>query len=305
MTGPRVLTAELAVAAQCELAEGPVWDGDSQQLLWVDILPGRVHRLDPVAGTHSSFGVGGQIGAAGLTTARRLVLALENGFALCDADGRNLERLPGPLIDTAVVRFNDGKPDPWGGFWAGTMQRDEGQDGLGCLYRLGPDGTVSELVPGVSLSNGLDWTDDRTRFYYVDSPTGAIDLFDTDPETGALSNRRRFVDVTPDDNGIPDGLTIDADGGIWIAVWGTGELRRYDPDGELDTVVRLPVSQVSSAAFGGADLSTLYITTARENFTPAQLAAEPHAGDIFRCTPGVSGRLPFRYTGPVMSAVGG
>ncbi len=298
MTAPRVLTAELAVPAQCELAEGPVWDGDREQLLWVDILAGRVHSFDPAAGTRSSFGVGGLIGAAGLTTAGRLVLALENGFALCDADGRNLERLHSPPIDLTLVRFNDGKPDPWGGFWAGTMQRDDGRDGLGCLYRLSPDGAISELVTGVSLSNGLDWTDDRTSFYYVDSPTGAIDRFDTDPETGALSNRRRFVDVTPGDNGVPDGLTIDADGGIWIAVWGTGEIRRYEPDGTLDTVVRLPVSQVTSAAFGGVDLSTLYITTARENFTQAQVAAEPHAGDIFRCVPGVSGRLPFRYAGP-------
>jgi sugar lactone lactonase YvrE len=304
MTGPRVLTAELAVPAQCELAEGPVWDGDRQQLRWVDILAGRVHSFDPAAGTRSSFAVGGQVGAAGLTTAGRLVLALEDGFALCDADGRHLERLRSPSIDQTLVRFNDGKPDPWGGFWAGTMQRDDGRDGLGRLYRLGPDGAISELVTGVSLSNGLDWTDDRTRFYYVDSPTGAIDLFDTDPDTGALSNRRRFIDVTPDGNGVPDGLTIDAAGGIWIAVWGTGEVRRYQPDGTLDTVVRLPVSQVTSAAFGGTDLSTLYITTARENFTQAQLAVEPHAGDIFRCVPGISGRLPFRYTGPVMSPVG-
>jgi sugar lactone lactonase YvrE len=303
MTAPRMLTAEVAVPAQCELAEGPVWDGDSQRLLWVDIPGGRVHSFDPVTESRSSFEVGSPIGAAGLTTAGRLVLALETGFALCDADGRNLELLPSPVIDSAIVRFNDGKPDPWGGFWAGTMQRDEGKDGLGCLYRLGPDGAISELVPRVSLSNGLDWTDDLTRFYYVDSPTGDIDLFDTDPQTGALSNRRRFADVTPDDEGVPDGLTLDADGGIWVAVWGAGELRRYDPDGTLETVVRLPVSQVTSAAFGGADLSTLYITTARENFTQAQLAAEPHAGDIFRCAPGVSGRLPFRYAGAVVSGV--
>jgi sugar lactone lactonase YvrE len=304
MSAPRVLTAQVAVPAQCELAEGPVWDGDSQRLFWVDILAGRVHSFYPATGSHSSFDVGGPLGAAGLTTAGRLVLALETGFAVCDADGANLERLPSPQIDAAVVRFNDGKPDPWGGFWAGTMQRDEGKDGLGRLYRLGPDGAVSELVNGVSLSNGLDWTDDRSRFYYVDSPTGQIDVFDTDPQTGALSNRRSFIDVTPDDEGVPDGLTLDADGGIWVAVWGTSELRRYDRDGKLDTVVRLPVSQVSSAAFGGPDLSTLYITTARENFTPAQLAAEPHAGDIFECAPGVNGRLPFRYAGPAMPAAG-
>lgn len=304
MTPPRMLTAEVAVPAQCELAEGPVWDGDSQRLFWVDILAGRVHSFDPVTGSQSSFDVGGQLGAAGLTTAGRLVLALETGFAVCDADGGNLERLPSPPIDADVVRFNDGKPDPWGGFWAGTMQRDEGKDGLGSLYRLGPDGTISELVTGVSLSNGLDWTDDLTRFYYVDSPTGQIDVFDTDPQTGALSNRRLFADVTPEDEGVPDGLTLDAEGGIWVAVWGTSELRRYNPDGKLDTVVRLPVSQVSSAAFGGPDLGTLYITTARQDFTPAQLAAEPHAGDIFQCAPGVSGRLPFRYAGPAMSTAG-
>jgi sugar lactone lactonase YvrE len=297
VSAPRELTADVAVPAQCELAEGPVWDADRQQLVWVDIQPGEVHSFDPAAGTRRQFAVDSQVGTVGLTADGRLVLALEDGFARCDADGQHLERLPSPEIDTGLVRFNDGKPDPWGGFWAGTMQRDEGHDGLGSLYRLSPDGTVTELVPGVSLSNGLDWTDDRTRFYYVDSPTGAIDLFDTDPETGALSNRRRFVDVTPDGNGIPDGLTLDADGGIWIAIWGTGELRRYAPDGQLDTVVRLPVSQVSCAAFGGPDLTTLYITTARQDFTPAQLAAEPQAGDIFSCTPGVTGRLPYRFAG--------
>ena len=116
-------------------------------------------------------------------------------------------------------------------------------------------------------------------------------MFDTDPETGTLGARRRFVTV----GGVPDGLTLDAEGGLWLAVWGSAELRRYTPGGVLDTVVTLPVSQVTSAAFGGADLSTLYITTARENFTPADLAGQPHAGDIFACTPGVTGRPPFLF----------
>ena len=129
-------------------------------------------------------------------------------------------------------------------------------------------------------------------FYYADSLSGGVDIFDTDPDTGALSGRRRFISVPA---GIPDGLTLDTAGCLWLAVWGTGELHRYTPDGTLDTIVRLPVSQVTSAAFGGADLSTLYITTARENLTPADLRAQPQAGDIFACTPGVTGRLPYLF----------
>ena len=147
------------------------------------------------------------------------------------------------------------------------------QGGPPCsLYRLTPDGAVTELLGGVGLSNGLDWSDDRRAFYYADSPSGGVDLFGTDPDTGALSDRRRFITVS---GGIPDGLTLDAEGCLWLAVWGTGELHRYTPDGTLNTVVRLPVSQITSAAFGGADLSTLYITTARENFTPPTGAPSP------------------------------
>jgi sugar lactone lactonase YvrE len=295
MSGPRALEAELAFPAQCELAEGPVWDAVRQRLLWVDIIAGTVHTADPASGFDRVFSVGSHVGAAGLTAGGALLLALADGFAVCDADGQHLTRLPGPAIDAATVRFNDGKPDPWGGFWAGTMQIDEGRDGLGRLYRLSPDGSVGVLLTGVSLSNGLDWADDRQTFYYVDSPSGGIDVFDTDPQTGALSNRRRFADIT---DGLPDGLTLDAEGGIWIAIWGTGEVRRFRPDGTLDAIVHVPASQVSSVAFGGADLATLYITTAREDYTPAQRRAEPHAGDIFRCVPGVSGRLPFRFAGP-------
>jgi len=213
-------------------------------------------------------------------------------FALAGHDGRDLRPLGGFTVDRSVIRFNDGKPDPWGNFWAGTMAWDE-QNGPPCgLYRLAPDGAVTELFGGVGLSNGLDWTDDRRLFYYADSLAGGVDVFDTDPDTGALSGRRRFVSVS---GGLPDGLTLDAEGGLWLAVWGSGELRRYTPDGRLDTVVSLPVSQVTSAAFGGDGLRTLYITTARENFTPADLAAQPHAGDIFACTPGVVGRPPYLF----------
>ena len=287
----KTLDAEIAVPAQCELAEGPFWDAARGRLRWVDILRGQVHALDPVTGAHTSFGTGGELGTAGLTRDGGLVLALSDHFALSGDDGADLRRLGDFSVDGTVFRFNDGKPDPWGNFWAGTCTLAD--KGPPCaLYRLGPDGSVTELLGGIGLSNGLDWTEDRRAFYFADSYGGGVDVFATDPDTGALSGRQQFIPVS---GGLPDGLTLDADGGLWLAVWGSGELRRYTPDGRLDTVVKLPVTQVTSAAFGGPDLGTLYITTARENFTPAEAAAQPHAGDIFACTPGVTGRPPYLF----------
>lgn len=287
----RTLKAEVVVPAQCELAEGPVWDAARGLLRWVDILPGHVHALDPGTGAHTWFEAGDPVGTVGLTRDGGLVLALVDGFARSGPDGEDLRRLPGFSVDRSVVRFNDGKPDPWGNLCAGTMAAAGASDPPCALYRLSPGGAVTELLGGVGLSNGLDWSDDHRAFFYADSLAGGVDVFDTDPDTGALSGRRRFVSV----QGLPDGLTLDAEGCLWLAVWGTGELHRYTPQGRLDTVVRLPVSQVTSAAFGGAGLDTLYITTAREDFTPADLAAQPQAGDIFAVTPGVTGRPPFLF----------
>ena len=290
----RVLDAEVAVPAQCQLGEGPVWDLGRGLLWWVDILAGHVHAIDPGTGARTWFEAGDPVGAAGLTRSGGLVLALVDGFALADHDGQRLTRLPGFSTDRSAIRFNDGKPDPWGNFCAGTMAWDETGSPPGSLFRLGPDGTVTELLGGVGLSNGLDWTDDRRLFYYADSNSGRVDLFDTDPATGALGSRRPFVTI-PEAEGIPDGLTLDAEGCVWLAVWDSGEVRRFTPDGRLDTVVRLPARQVTSAAFGGPDLGTLYITTAWEGLTAAALAEQPHAGDIFACTPGVTGRPPFLF----------
>ena len=288
----RELEAEVAVSAQCQLGEGPVWDLDRGLLWWVDLLAGCVHAIDPSTGARTRFDAGDVVGAVGLTRGGGLVLALADSFALAGADGQDLARVPGFTIDRTAIRFNDGKPDPWGNFIAGTMAWDESGNPPGSLYRLAPDGVVTELFGDVGLSNGLDWADDQNLFYYSDTNIGRVDVFDTDPDTGALSGRRPFVTVPE-----PDGLTLDAEGCVWLALWGSGELRRYTPDGRLDTVVRLPAWQVTSAAFGGPDLGTLFITTAREGLTPAEQAEQPHAGDIFACTPGVTGRPPFLFAG--------
>jgi sugar lactone lactonase YvrE len=290
----RILDAEVAVPAQSQLGEGPVWDPDRGLLWWVDILAGHVHSIDPSTGARTRFDAGDPVGAVGLTSAGGLVLALVDGFALAGADGQDLTRVPGFIIDRNAIRFNDGKPDPWGNFCAGTMAWSENGNPPGSLYRLSPDGAVCELFGAVGLSNGLDWTDDRRLFYYADSTSGRVDLFDTDPDTGTLGARRPFVTV-PEADGIPDGLTLDAEGCVWLAVWGAGELRRFTPDGRLDTVVRLPARQVTSAAFGGPGLGTLYITCAWDGLSPADRADQPHAGDIFACTPGVPGRPPYLF----------
>jgi len=288
----RILDAEVAVAAQCQLGEGPVWDPGRGLLWWVDILAGHVHAIDPGTGTRTWFEAGDPVGAVGLARSGGLVLAMVDGFALASADGHDLTRVPGFSIDRTALRFNDGKPDPWGNFIAGTMAWDETGNPPGSLYRLSPDGTVTEVFGDVGLSNGLDWTDDRRLFYYSDTNIGRVDVFDCDPDTGALSGRHPFVDAAQ-----PDGLTLDAEGCIWLAIWGSGELRRYTPDAQLDTVVRLPAWQVTSAVFGGPDLATLFITTAQEGLSPAERAEQPHAGDIFACTPGITGRPPFLFAG--------
>ena len=252
----------------------------------MDINPGHVHGFDPATGVHSRFaaaGADGQavsrpdavpVGAIGLTATGGLVFALVDGFALGPgqpgASGDYpLTRIEGFAVDTSVIRFNDGKPSPWGDFWAG--QCPGGGAVRLALYKLSPDGHVTELLGGVGLSNGLDWSDDSGRFFYADSFSGGVT---SSPATPRQANSRAQP-LRHHRQRHPDGLTLDADGCLWLAVFGTGEVLRYTPPGDLNTVIRLPVDQPTSMAFGGDDLSTLYITTARENLTEAQIAPQP------------------------------
>lgn len=283
--------AELVVDARAEVAEGPVWhDGF---VWWLDILAGTVHRYDPASGKDEGFEVGQEVGALVPRKEGGFVLAVRDGFATWDGPGAALNLVAPVEQDNPGNRMNDGKCDRQGRFWASTMEFS-GVPERGAFYRLDPDFTVTKHLDGLSVGNGLAWSADDTRLYYIDSLAYGVDVFDFDPEAGAIRNRRRFVDVGGE-MVFPDGMTIDADGCLWVAVFGGGQVRRYTPDGALDRAVDLPVSNVTACAFGGDDLGDLYITTAWHVLSDEQRKAQPHAGGVFVARPGVTGTptLPF------------
>lgn len=292
---PASLQPDIAFDAGATLGEGPVWDEEQQTLLWVDILPGLVHRSDPAAGSDDIFGVGKPVGSASLRRNGGLVLAVEDGFALLDPGWQRLEQVavidhPGP-----PARFNEGKCDPAGRFLAGTMAYDQ-TAGAGSLYRLDPGLAVTKLLDGVTISNGLAWSADAATMYYIDSPTQGVDAFHYDIETGRLANRRRVVDI-PAAAGLPDGMTIDADGCLWVALYGGSAVHRYAPDGRLDATVSFPATNITCPVFGGREFHQLYVTSARDGLDERQLAAQPHAGAVFAVDVGARGLPGLRFAG--------
>lgn len=295
MTGSPGPEVDVVLDARATLGEGPTWDPDSRSLFWVDILRNLIHRFDPATGEDVAFDAGRPVGALALRVSGGLVLALEDGIALASASGDRVELVAPVGEDDPATRFNDGKCDPAGRFWAGTMAYDEAP-GAGALYRFDPDHRVERMLTGVSISNGLAWSLDQRMMYYIDSPTQAVDAFDYDQETGTIDRRRRVVEI-PKAMGIPDGMTIDAEGGLWVALWGGWAVHRYRPDGRLDRVVEVPAAHVTSCAFGGPALDDLFVTSAQDGLDEAALAAQPHAGAVFRCRPGVAGVPAHRFAG--------
>jgi sugar lactone lactonase YvrE len=245
------MTATCVLDATATLGEGPLWDPRRDHLWWVDIVAGELHAYDPVADRDTVLNVGEMIGAVGLHKDGGLVAALEHGFATIDPNTGRVEPLHDPEPDRPENRFNDGACGPRGRFWAGTMARD-GTPEQGSLYCLDPDGSVERKVSNVTISNGLAWDASKGRMYYVDTPTQSVSAFDYAPDTGTISNRRIAVHI-PEAQGAPDGLTVDADGMLWVAHWGGACVGRWNPEtGERSATVEVPATQVSSCAFGGA-----------------------------------------------------
>jgi sugar lactone lactonase YvrE len=267
--------------------EGPVWSPRWGGLRGVDMLAGDVLTLadDGAVGRRHVGDV-----AAALRPRRDggAVIGVERGFALEAADGA-LITLP-PVWSEPGVRMNEGGCDPDGRFWCGSMAYDQ-RPGAGSLYRLDPDGTVAVAFGGVTISNGLDWSPDGSLAYYNDTPTHQIAVFDYSAEAG-LVGRRTFVQLADDEN--PDGLTVDAEGGVWIALYDGSAVRRYTADGRLDGVVDVGAAKVTACTFGGPRLDRLYITTSRENLPPD---ADPLAGALFAVDPGVPGQPVREFAG--------
>lgn len=284
--------AEPVLAVGASLGEGPVWDERHQRLLFVDIVGRRVHWFSPEPYDHVWFATAASPGAVGLCQDGRLVIALHDRFVLCGPDGEGSAPAGEFRADGELVMFNDGKPDPWGRFVAGTKHIEESGP-QGSLYMLSSGGSVTTLLEGVTISNGLAWSADRKTFYYIDTPTQLVEAFDVQAESGALT-RRRQVAAVPD--GYPDGMAIDEEGHLWVAIWDGQRVDRYAPSGERALSISVPEGgRVSSVAFGGPDLSTLYITTARAGMSEEELARAPHAGDLFAFEAPVSGPPAFRF----------
>ncbi|MGW6542324.1 SMP-30/gluconolactonase/LRE family protein [Streptomyces massasporeus] len=257
---------EVAVREEAELGEGPTWDAAAGRLLWIDILGSRLHTYDPATGRRAVRRTEQHIGAVKPRAGGGLVLNLRDGIGLLDPDGgfRWLHHEPVP-----GRRANDAAVAPDGTLWTGTMRYDEAPGG-GTLSRVTADGSVDVVLDDVAVSNGTGWSPDGRLMYYIDSPTRRIDVFDH--ADGRITGRRTLVEIE-ESAGFPDGLTVDAEGCVWVALWQGSAVRRYTPDGELDRVIELPVPLVTACAFGGADLSDLYITTARVGLTePSALA---------------------------------
>jgi sugar lactone lactonase YvrE len=278
MTAAEQVTGSLAYHG-----EGPVWDVHRGAIRWVDMLAGDVLTTDPASGHTSRLHVSTVAAAMRPRVGGGLVVGVERGFCLLGPD-ESAPQQPVEVWTDTTVRMNDGGCDPQGRFYCGSMAYDQAR-GRGALYCLDPSGDVRQVLDDVTISNGIAWSQDGASVYYIDTPTQRVDVFDFDPDTGELSGRRPVVHVDPE-QGAPDGLTLDSEGGVWVALFGGGAVHRYSPEGKLEEVIEVEPRQVTACTFGGEGFDELFITTSREDL-PAD--ADPQAGSLFRCHPGVTG----------------
>jgi sugar lactone lactonase YvrE len=279
------LQAELVLDCQNRLGEGPIWDHRSQELIWVDIQGQKVHSYHPASARHTQIAVPEWIGTVVPAEPGKLIVALANGVFELDRQSENLSLIVDPEPGNDENRLNDGKCDPAGRLWVGSMPLSEDKP-TGALYRIEPDGRFEKMLSGLTIPNGLIWSHDRRTFYYIDTVWGHVKAFDYDLASGDIRNGRIVIEI-PEGMGFPDGMTIDEEGMLWIALWGGCAVGRWHPEtGELLQTVSVPAANVTACAFGGPDLATLYITCAR---IKTDLEAFPMAGALFSVVPGVRG----------------
>lgn len=273
-----------------ELGEGPLWSPEEKRLYWVDILAGNIHRVTPGSSDIETFAIGQPVGSMGFRATGGFVLALKHGFHFWHPPTGQLDFIIDPEAHKPHTRFNDGKVDRRGRFWAGTMD----DNGNSVLYRLDPDCSLHHMQTGVTCSNGIGWSPDDQTMYYTDSQVRTIFAYDYDLEMGAISNRRVFL---RHEHGEPDGLTIDSEGCVWTAIWNGWTVERYDPDGRLMARIDMPVQSPTCPTFGGEGLNELYVTSAWYPVGAADRQSQPLAGDLFRIHTDVTGMPEPKFAG--------
>ena len=272
------LNARLVLNARAQLGEGSLWHPIEKKLYWIDIEGKELHIFDPVSKEDKVINVGNRIGTVVPVESGGLLVALENGIHFLNPINNELTFLCNPL--EKGVRFNDGKCDPAGRFWVGSMELNL-KKGAASLYRFDIDKSLHTMFTSVTCSNGIVWTADKKTMYYIDTETGNVDAFDYDGSSGTITNRRVAVKI-PDGNGSPDGMCIDSEDKLWVALWGGSGVGRFDGrTGEMLEKVYVPAPHTTSCAFGGEDLKTLFITTGLHELSMIEKDRYPLSGGLF------------------------
>lgn len=287
---PTQVKVDCVLKAQASIGEGPLWSVAEQKLYWTDIPAKKLHIFDPAEGSNQTFDMPDMVTSIATRSKGGLALTMRKSFAFFDPKTGKLDSLPDAEPERPGNRFNDGKCDRQGRMWGGTMGDVDWDSPVGNLYRLGTDGKVMRMESDICCSNGLGWSPDSKTMYFTESfKHFRILAYDFDPASGAIKNRRVFVQLPKDTPAFPDGLTVDAEGYVWSAQPMYGRLARYSPEGKIERIIELPVSRGTSVMFGGPDLDTLYVTTMRLTLSDEQLAEEPLAGSLLALKPGVQG----------------
>lgn len=286
--------ADLIVDMKAELGECPVWDETGKVLYWIDGLGQKIHKYNPLTNKDIYIKTTQCVGCIALIEDGKLIAALQDGIYYVNFIKETFNFITNPEEHLPKNRFNDGKCDAYGRFWAGTMYFDGTVKGAGSLYKIEGE-RVTKVLSNITISNGMAWSKDNRTMYYIDSPTREIVAFDFDINSGIITNKKTVIKIG-EDEGIPDGMTIDEEGYLWIAHWGGAKVSRWNPgNGKRGDEVEVPSLNVSSCIFGGENLDELYITTGRLDCSDDLLKAFPYSGGLYRIKVSIKGLNSFRY----------
>ncbi|MGI9434235.1 MAG: SMP-30/gluconolactonase/LRE family protein [Geminicoccaceae bacterium] len=290
-----MMEASSVLACRNRLGEGPIWSIEEQALYWVDIVAPAIHRYRPRDDCHDKWMMPEHVGSLSLRERGGLVVALKSGFGFFDPSTAAVNMINDAEADKLDNRFNDGRCDRVGRFFAGSLTYSEDVP-VGSLWRLDPDHSAIPVFNGITVANGLCWSPDGNTMYFVDTPTREILAFDYDQAAGMPTNRRVLVKTDPD-GGWPDGSITDSEGCIWNAEWDGARVVRYQPDGKIDRVISVPARRATCVAFGGPDLKTLYITSAWDRMSATERDEWPLSGNLFAIDVDVAGLPDPKYWG--------